>query len=280
MNIRRLILILNFVLCFIQSANATGQEPDLLIIKSDTFYLFSNPLETYFDFKNNRIINGIEINGTSTGCWRGYIATWKIENDSLFLIKIIREPEFGKFIVINLKEEFGKDKVFAEWYTGMLYSPRGNRLQYVHMDYASIYEKEEYYKIWNGKIKSTESKNNLLYDKSLLYPGERFLIDTLSKIIKSKLNTIILKEISDSSSCFLHVQFNKSGRIEKLSLGMPRDENTLFGKSILKAANDELNKLPSLMQVTHNCYQPPHFELWFHAYCIKYPWDKEYGCRK
>jgi len=276
---RKLILLLTGIILF-GNAHATGQAADFLILKTDTFYLFSNPLEPYLEYKNVRTINGVELNGTSTSCWRGYIATWEIRNDSLFLTKIVREEESGKFQTFNLKEEFGSDKVFAEWFTGTLYSPRGERLQYIHMGYSSIYEKEEYYKIWNGIIKSTVSTNNLIYNKALLYPGEKFLHDTLTRIIISRLDSGLMKEVPDSSSCFLFVQFNKNGKAEKVKLGMSKNENTLFGKSLLKIAEEELNKLPPLMSVTHKYYQPPNFELWFDVYCIKNPKDKEYGCRE
>src|SRR5665648_366349 len=129
---RKLILLIAGIILF-GNAHATGQAADFLIIKTDTFYLYSNPLEPYLGYKNVRTINGVELNGTSTSCWGGYIATWEIRNDSLFLTKIVREEESGKFQTFNLKEEFGSDKVFAEWFTGTIYSHRGERLQYIHM---------------------------------------------------------------------------------------------------------------------------------------------------
>ena len=275
---KRIWIILFLVIILIENVEATGQASDFLIIKKDTLMLYSNPLEPYLEFKNKRTLNGIELKMTSTGCWRGYIATWEIRNDSLFLVKVVREDEFGKFRTFNLKEEFGTSKVFAAWFTGTLYSPRGEMLQYVHMGYSSIYEKEEYYNIWNGQVKSAESKNNLVYDKRLLYPAEGFLKDTLTRIIKLKLSLDILKEIPDSSACFVNVQFSKDGKVEKVKLGMKKDEDTLLGKSILRIAEEEFKKLPPLMTVINKYYQPPYLDLWFHAYCIKNPFDKEYGC--
>jgi hypothetical protein len=261
-----------------QIIKATGQAPDLLVIKNDTFYLFSNPLETYLEFKSARTINGIELNGTGTGCWRGYIAFWKIDHDSLFLTNIIRQTDSGTPHFFSLKDEFGADNMFAEWFTGTIVSPRGNRLQYVHMGYLSVYEKEEYYRIWNGKVKSTESKNYVVFDKNLLYPGEKFLRDTLQQIVKSKLNSETIKELKDSDSCILEVHFNKSGKVENIDVGKSC-ENSLLGKSILSIAREAYTKLPSLMTVTHNNYLPPHFEIFFNAHCIKYPNDKAYGCK-
>jgi len=61
------------------------QVPDILIYKGDTLSLFSNPLEPYLKSK------GFEDNDrgcNSSACWRGYVATWVLRNDSLFLMSI------------------------------------------------------------------------------------------------------------------------------------------------------------------------------------------------
>jgi len=37
---------------------------------------------------------------------------------------------------------FGTENVFANWFTGKIVMPQGKRVQYIHMGYASIYERE------------------------------------------------------------------------------------------------------------------------------------------
>jgi len=76
----------------------------------------------------------------NTGCWRGYIGTWRIKDDKLFLIGITGRLNGTE---INLKTLFpeAQDEVFAFWYTGLLRCPTGKLLKYVHMGYESIYEK-------------------------------------------------------------------------------------------------------------------------------------------
>lgn len=271
-------IILFFVVILFKSAGATGQASDLLIIEKDTFKLYSNPLEPYLEFKNKRVLNGIELEMTNTACWRGYIATWEITNDSLFLVNVIRRDGADQILTFNLKEEFGTNRVFAEWFTGSLYSPRGEILQYVHMGYSSIYEKEEYYNVWNGKVKFVESKGNLVYNDERLYPAEEFLRDTLTKIIESKFSLPLLNEIPDSLACIVEVQFNDAGKVNEVKIDLKKDAETLFGKTILKIAGEEFYKLPPLMAVTHKYYRQPCIMLFLHAYCIKYPYDKEYGC--
>lgn len=36
----------------------------------------------------------------------------------------------------------GQDRVFADWFTGQIRIPYGELMEYVHMDYCSIYEKD------------------------------------------------------------------------------------------------------------------------------------------
>ena len=69
-------------------AYSTAQVPDLLIYNGDTLMLFSNPLEFFYNETNPKPVTFVETNCSSTACWRGYQATWLIENDSLYLIKI------------------------------------------------------------------------------------------------------------------------------------------------------------------------------------------------
>jgi hypothetical protein len=100
---------------------ATEQTPDLLIYKSDTIYIESYPLEYLMD--NDSIINKalffLDDMCISTDCWRGHIATWKIENDSLFLVNLV-DCCYG--YQLDMDKIFGKtsSKVFAGWYSGEL----------------------------------------------------------------------------------------------------------------------------------------------------------------
>jgi len=263
-----------------EKAIATGQMADYLIIDRDTFGLFSNPLEPYLQFKNERSINGVTLEMTSTACYRGYIATWRIQNDSLFLVRLIRGIELDSTIVFNLKEEFGKDKVFANWYTGTIFSPRGVQLQYIHSGYSSIYETEMYYRIWNGKIEATHTISNLNFDKQLLLPSDGFLHDTIKRLIINRFTQVMLNQIPDSTACFLHVQFNENGKVGKIEIVNEEVKNTYLGTTLVTIGWEELTKLPPLMKVTHKYYRPPYLEIGFVTHCLKYPWDTKYGCKQ
>lgn len=67
----------------------TGQTLNLLIFKADTFQLISLPLRQYPDTSqtNPKKMFKCEV-CLYTANYRGYIATWKIENEKLYLLSI------------------------------------------------------------------------------------------------------------------------------------------------------------------------------------------------
>ena len=124
------------------SGFATGQSGDILIYKGDTLIFFSNPLEDYFETKGERTINGYELTWTSTACYRGYLATWEMTDDSLYLVRLEKGCFNEASDYFDLSKEFGSNRVFAHWFTGKTIAPKGKLLHYVHDGYESIYEKE------------------------------------------------------------------------------------------------------------------------------------------
>jgi len=86
--------------------------------------------------------------GYSTACWRGYVATWEIEDGVLYL-KAIDGPGFG---IAPRWRMSGEERVSADWFSGVLRVPRGRQLHYVHMGFSSVYEEELHFKIANGRV--------------------------------------------------------------------------------------------------------------------------------
>ncbi len=68
---------------------------------------------------------------TSTACWRGYLGTWEIRDERLYLLRLR-----GRLAIT------GDEPLFAAWYSGILHVPRGELLRYVHMGFASVFEEE------------------------------------------------------------------------------------------------------------------------------------------
>lgn len=138
-------IILHLLITF--NLSATIQDPDLLLIEGDTVYLKSFPLEElelqYQPFGLTRST------APSSACWRGYQAIWRLQNDSLFLEKILEcSLGYESFAIggnagepirksqppkeENLQELFRKNglkgkmkdnRVFADWYNGVLVVP-------------------------------------------------------------------------------------------------------------------------------------------------------------
>ena len=82
-------LIGTILYCFIVGQLfGTAQLTDIFIYNQDTLFVYTNPLEEYFNKKGERKIGKLELDYSCTALWRGYVATWKLERDSLFLVKI------------------------------------------------------------------------------------------------------------------------------------------------------------------------------------------------
>jgi hypothetical protein len=135
-------------------ALGTAQIADKLLYKNETMWIFSNPLESYFNEKNPRPDHLFTFK--CTACWRGYVATWKIEEGYLYLTKVVEGSCGADAKEIPISEILPQQTapVKALWFTGTLRVPQGEPLLYVHMGYGSIYEKELMISIKEGKVLS------------------------------------------------------------------------------------------------------------------------------
>lgn len=275
------IISLLIIFLFIRTGviNATGQHPDLLIEGCDTFAIFSNPLEQYFKKKRSRELNGEELKSYSTACYKGYIAIWRIQNDSLFLLSVEKGCYEDERKYFDLLAEFGSQKVFAKWFSGTINSPRGELLEYIHQGYASVFEKNKYFSCKKGIIISNELRNNVIYDSNRIFPGTRFIIDTIRSIIISNLDQKIVETFSDSSYCWLNIEFDENGIIDSISNDLTYDGISAMEDYLLHVAISSLKDFPALMKVNHERYNFRKEIISFDAYCLKHPKDKEYGCR-
>lgn len=64
----------------------------------------------------------------------------------------------------NLRRLFGKRyrdrKILANWFSGTLKMPDGKMLQYVHMGYGSVYEREIMLAVESGKVVAESTVDN------------------------------------------------------------------------------------------------------------------------
>ncbi len=149
---------------------ATAQHPDVLIYDGKTHHLSSNPLEDFYDGSKRRPKFWVLPNGMSSGNWRGYVATWEIIDDKLYLTKIdswfcgssIRTQNGCRRVTLH--DLFSKNvidgKVFALWFSSNLRVPDGELLKYVHSGYASIYERDIIFDVYAGEIRKRQIIDN------------------------------------------------------------------------------------------------------------------------
>ena len=160
-----------FILLFLTtfSVFGTAQTPDKIIYNGKTYSLHSNPLESYFkQYPDKRPKDGI----VSSGLWRGYVATFEIIDNQLYLkdieIEISKKDEKGddkdswkSVLIIDdkyswksvLKEVFpNQEFIKIDWMTGLLVLPSGQMVNYVHMGYGSTFEHYTLLEIENGNL--------------------------------------------------------------------------------------------------------------------------------
>ena len=160
---RRIFTVLVFsalVLLFATPAWPTAQIPEKIVYEGTEGFLFTNPLETYFTKDNPRP----EFAAPHTACWRGYVGSWEIREDTLYLtdLKAWMRDEEGKAAPVEFERIFpGKTKpVKADWFTGTLRIPRGKPIRYVHMGYQTVYEYDVFLRVDAGKVIDRQTIDN------------------------------------------------------------------------------------------------------------------------
>jgi hypothetical protein len=134
----------------------TAQVRDILLYNGTTYHIATEPLKQLFEIMGD---DKPKLISPHTACWRGYVGTWQIEEDKLYLIDFQGHGE--KQAKVGMEYIFpGQIKVFAEWYTGEIRIPHGELLHYEHRGYLSIYEKELFLEFKKGILISTRELDN------------------------------------------------------------------------------------------------------------------------
>jgi hypothetical protein len=142
----------------------TAQIHERIIYKDEEVGMCTEPLAPYLE-TNKKAFGSI-----STACWRGYIGYWALEDGSLYLIDIkgieyedfpeeVRQMQTDRNIGVSYIFP-NQTKVKASWYTGTLRIPQGEMLMYKHAGYASIYERDVFIDIIDGKVISEAIREN------------------------------------------------------------------------------------------------------------------------
>jgi hypothetical protein len=135
----------------------TAQFREILHYKTKVYHLDSEPLESYFELLDNRRIFLV---GQCTACYRGYVGTWEIENDKLYLIglKAFTEEEIEEKTEILELIFPNQKKVFAGWFSGEIKILQGKEVWGTYG--ISIHEEDWYLKFNNGILMDSRIVDN------------------------------------------------------------------------------------------------------------------------
>mgnify|MGYP001381316081 CR=1 FL=1 len=150
---------------------ATAQYPDKIFYKGKEYALHSNPMEEYFKkFPDKRPKSGI----ISSALWRGYVATFEIADNSLFLkdieIEVRKKTDNERSFETEWKSVLSEvvpdnRKLKIDWFTGLLVLPYGKVVNYVHMGYGSTYKNYILLEIDRGDFKLAREFTHKQYEK-------------------------------------------------------------------------------------------------------------------
>ncbi|MCC5918915.1 MAG: hypothetical protein JJU02_16480 [Cryomorphaceae bacterium] len=207
-------LILLTLFC-VYNLKATEQIKDIIIIESDTFFLRFSPL---YD-------SGLEKQYQDKTCissalHRGYWAHWKLENDSLFLIKVIN----GSFFCSNAdhlaKHTVFEGRMFASWYSKKMSLPIGES-RYCYSCYYPLYEKYWVIDYKNGVVISEIIQPNV--DQLEYYENQdkikkvkEFIVDSLGEYLDVVVDSSAWLNLDCDWTYIFH--YNRKGRLKKVSI--------------------------------------------------------------
>ncbi len=100
----------------------TAQISEKLLFEGEKHAMCTNPLGDYCAL-------GGELPRFASNCtalWRGYVGTWEIINDRLYLIELHGELESGQDADLETVFPGYGERVFAHWYSGVIRLPQGN----------------------------------------------------------------------------------------------------------------------------------------------------------
>jgi hypothetical protein len=150
---------------FLAEKTMTAQTGENLTYRGDTVTMFTEPLENYFVMGGQRPDFGI----SSTALWRGYIGSWEIVQDRLYLVKL-SAPD-GRDVSLDWMFPGYPERVFAHWFSGAIRVPRGERLHYAHMGYLSVHERDEMLEFDRGVMQRTWVQDNTQVQEAEAAPG-------------------------------------------------------------------------------------------------------------
>ena len=153
----------------------TAQVSNTLIMQGAAHPLLTDPLQGFFAPERPQP----PFCAVETANWDGYLTTWEIRDDSLYLVRLegtvcLRKAELGaeksswcevghsgecEIAEISLRDicDVPAGGFCAHWFSGTLRVPQGALIHYVHAGWASKYERELLLVVQKGQLTSQET---------------------------------------------------------------------------------------------------------------------------
>ncbi len=122
----------------------------------------TQPLDAYFALGGANPGLDLKWPPNCTALWRGYIGSWEILDQRLYLIKLMGDLSGNDGVCLATVFPDFPDRVFAHWYSGTLRIPDGAVLKYVHQSYQSTHERDFLIEVEGGMVVNTDVRFNQL----------------------------------------------------------------------------------------------------------------------
>lgn len=117
----------------------TAQEPEILIVDGQKYEMpCCPPISRDGNYQPGFF--------TRTSNYRGYVGTWEIKDDKLYLVGGPHGMEYP---------------VFADWVNQEIHIWNGPELEYVHAGFGSVYEEDVYFSVEKGVITGGRKESNV-----------------------------------------------------------------------------------------------------------------------
>lgn len=103
----------------------TAQIAEKLRYQSEDVAMCTNPLSDYFAMGGTNP----RFESNCTALWRGYVGSWEIVDDRLYLICLNGTLVDGTQASLETIFPGYPDRVFAHWYSGTIRLPQGKQLE-------------------------------------------------------------------------------------------------------------------------------------------------------
>lgn len=134
----------------------TAQSREILYYQGEKCALCTEPLGEYFELVGTPSPFAFLV----TSLRRGYIGTWEIVADRLYLIDLTGNLTDGSRGTLTSVFPDFPQRVFAHWYSGTLRVPQGECLRHSHGGCSSVLERDLFLDVEKGVLTGSRVREN------------------------------------------------------------------------------------------------------------------------